>query len=52
MLGKTTSKNTTNSKNYFTRGGSCSENWCTRQICETIYLHRYPESENLVVRQK
>jgi len=34
------------------RGGSCSEYWFARQLGDTIYFHRYPESDNLVVRQK
>jgi len=33
-------------------GGSCSECWFARQLGDTIYFHRYPESDNLVVRQK
>ena len=33
-------------------GGSCSECLFARQLGDTIYFHRYPESDNLVVRQK
>ena len=33
-------------------GGSCSEYWFARQLGDTIDFHRYPESDNLVVRQK
>jgi len=36
------------SKCYF---ASCSECWFARQVGDIIYLHRYPESENLVVRK-
>ena len=28
-------------------GGSCSECWFARQLGNTIYFHRYPESDNL-----
>ena len=31
-------------------GGSCSDCWFARQLGDTIYS--YPESDNLVVRQK
>jgi len=33
-------------------GGSCSEYWFARQLVDTFYFLRYPESDNLVVRQK
>ena len=33
-------------------GGSCSEFCYARQLGDTISFHRYPESDNLVVRQK
>ena len=33
-------------------GGSCSECWFARQFGDTIYFHRYPESDNLVVSTK
>jgi len=33
-------------------GGSCSECRFACQLGDTIHFHRYPESDNLVVRQK
>jgi len=33
-------------------GGSCSECRFALQLGDTIYFHRYPESDNLVVQQK
>ena len=33
-------------------GGSCSECRFARQLRDTIYFHRNPESDNLVGRQK
>jgi len=33
-------------------GASCFEYYVLRQVCDTMSLHRYPESENLVVLQK
>ena len=33
-------------------GVSCSECWFARQLGGTIYFHRYPKSDNLVVQQK
>ena len=32
-------------------GGSCSECQFARQLGDNIYFHRYPESNNMIVRQ-
>ena len=33
-------------------GGSCSECRFARQLGDSIYFYRYPENDNMVVRQK